>query len=83
MIQEITERSSLEDTYSAMEELSGIAIPVEEKTGGKEAVNSAGVKPKAKLPVGGSEGDRAVNWQNNSVASLLASRLVSEGDSDL
>jgi len=83
LIQEVTDRCPLEDTYSVMEELSGIAISVEEKTGGKVAVNSAGVKPKAKIPVGGSEGDRAVNWQNNSVASLLASRHVSEGDSDL
>jgi flagellum-specific ATP synthase len=82
LIQEVTERSSLEDTYSAMEELSGIAIPVEEKLDGKEAVNSTGVKHNARIPVGGSEGGRAVNWQNNSVASLFASRMTLEGDSE-
>ncbi len=64
-----------------MEEISGVAIPVEEKVG-----DPATVKPKVqKIPVGDSESglSAAVNWQGNSVASLFASRLSPEGDSDL
>jgi flagellum-specific ATP synthase len=76
LIQEVTDRSSLADTYFGMEQLSGIPIHVDEGAG-----DSA---PADKIPVGGSESgqDAAMNWQSNSVASLFASRLTTEGDSD-
>jgi len=81
LIQEVTDRSSLADTYSAMEQITGIPIPVDEVPDGDAAIPS----PKTKIPVGGSVSGQgaAMNWQNNSVASLFASRLNSEGDSDL
>jgi flagellum-specific ATP synthase len=82
LIQEVTDRSSLEDTYSGMEEISGIAIPVEERTGSPAPVNAAEEKPKGKIPVGGSVSGQAVNWQENSVAALFASRMTAEGDSE-
>jgi flagellum-specific ATP synthase len=86
LIQETTDRSSLEDTYSAMEDISGVAIPVDEKAEAAEkpAEKPAGTKPKAKIPAAGSGSgyNAAVNWQENSVASLFASRMIPEGDSD-
>jgi flagellum-specific ATP synthase len=85
LIQEVTECSSLEETYSAMEEISGIAIPVEEMAGSPGPVKSAGTKAKAKSPaIGGESGQGApMTWQGNSVASLFASRLIPEGASEL
>ena len=76
LIQEVTDRSSLADTYFGMEQLSGISIHVDEEVDGSS--------PADKIPVGGSESgqDAAMNWQNNSIASLFASRLTTEGDSD-
>jgi len=83
LIQEVKDRSSLEDTYSAMEAISGIPIPVEELSG-SDAAAQGGMKPKTqKIPVGGSESQSAMNWQNNSVASLFAGRMSPEGDSGL
>jgi flagellum-specific ATP synthase len=82
LIQEVTDRSSLEDTYSGMETISGIAIPREELPG-SDAAAQGSTKPQAKIPVGGADNQAAMNWQNNSVASLFASRLNPEGDSDL
>jgi flagellum-specific ATP synthase len=80
LIQEVTDRSSLADTYSAMEQITGIPIPVDEASDGNAAIPS----PKTKIPVGGSVSGQgaAMNWQNNSVASLFASRLSPEGDSE-
>jgi hypothetical protein len=83
LIQEVTERSSLEDTHASMEEISGIPIPVDETAGAGVAVKSDGVKPKTR-PAGGksSGGEGATdNWQRNSVASLFAGRMIPEGDS--
>ena len=83
LIQEVTDRSSLEETYSVMEAISGIAIPVEERSVGGAAEKSAGAKSQAKIPIGGSENSEiAANWQRNSVASLFASQIP-EGDSEL
>jgi flagellum-specific ATP synthase len=83
LIQEVTERSSLEDTYAAMEEISGIPIPVDEMKSAGVAVKSAEPKSKVKIPVAGSEIGKsaAMNWQKNSVDSLFASRVIPEGDS--
>jgi flagellum-specific ATP synthase len=84
LIQEVTERSSLEDTYSGMEEISGIPIPVDETVSGGVAIKFDGVKPKAR-PAGGrsSDGEGASkNRQENSVAALFASRLIPEGGSE-
>jgi F0F1-type ATP synthase beta subunit len=87
LIQEVTERSSLEDTYSGMEEISGVPIPVDE-TAGAVAIKSDGVKPRTR-PSGGHAGGRSSdgegasrNWQENSVAALFASRLIPEGGSE-
>jgi len=80
LIQEVTDRSSLEDTYLGLEQLSGIPIPVEEVPG--QEIQSTGKDSKIKIPVGGTELGKAANWQNNSVASLFASRMSSEGDSE-
>jgi len=79
LIQEVTERSPLEETYSAMEEISGIPIPLEETPGsGDVAIKFDGARPKAKA--GSSGGESASKRQENSVAALFASRLISEGD---
>jgi len=80
LIQEVTDRSSLADTCLRMEQLSGIPIPVEEGPESQAAITSA----KDKIPVGGSVSGQsaAANWQGNSVASLFASRINSEGDSE-
>jgi len=78
LIQEVTDRSTLADTYSAMEEISGIPIPVGEMPDSQAAKTS----PRDKIPVGGSVSDKAVSWQGNSIASLFASRLSPEGESE-
>jgi hypothetical protein len=64
----------------AMEQISGIPIPVDETPDGPETVQSS----KGKIPVGGAVSGQgaAVNWQNNSVASLFASRMTAEGGSE-
>jgi hypothetical protein len=63
-----------------MEQLSGIPIPVDEIPGQAQSTETVS---KTKIPVGGTELGKAANWQNNSVASLFASRMDSEGDSEL
>jgi flagellum-specific ATP synthase len=85
LIQEVTDRSSLDDTYSAMEEISGITIPRDEMADSPEQEKFPGAKSKAKIPVGGSENSDSASssWQRNSVASLFAGRLTPEGDSEL
>jgi hypothetical protein len=81
LIQEVTDRSSLEDTFSAMGAISGVAIPPEELAG--HAAKKSDGSSQVKIPVGGSDSQAAMNWQGNSVASLFASRMGQEGDSEL
>jgi hypothetical protein len=62
-----------------MEEISGIPIPLEEMPGsGDVAIKSDRARPKAKSASSG--GESASKRQENSVAALFASRLISEGD---
>jgi len=81
LIQEVTERASLEETFSGMEEISGIPIPVDETPdSGGVAIKSDGMKPKTKARSDGAESAPTSNPA--SVAALFASRLIPEGASE-
>jgi flagellum-specific ATP synthase len=87
LIQEVTDRASLDDTYSAMENISGIPIPRDESV--PQQAESSGNKSRAKIPVSGREAGGAAgesapgDWQRNSVASLFVGQSISEGVSEL
>jgi flagellum-specific ATP synthase len=78
LIQEVEDRSPLEDTIAALEDISGIPIPAEEKTGSGNNKHEKIKKNEDMRPITKEEGRR--DWNQGGVASLFAGQYRQDSD---